>query len=484
MPDLTAGMLIAAGLLAASVLASKAASRFGVPALLLFLAIGMVAGSEGVGGITFVDAGLTQSIGIIALAFILFSGGLDTKWSDVRPVLGAGISLATIAILVSAFAVGLAAHLLLGFPLIGGVLLGAIVSSTDAAAVFSVLRSRGVNLTGEVRPLIELESGSNDPMAVFLTIALIERFVNPGAPLAGFAVSFVLQMTVGAIVGILAGKIAVWLLNAIRLEYDGLYPVLTLAIVLATYAAATGLRGNGFLAVYIAGIVAGNQRFIHRRSVMRFHDGIAWLMQIAMFLALGLLVFPSELASVAGLGLTIALVATFVARPLSVFIALAFSRFDWREKLFISWAGLRGAVPIILATFAMTAQLRGSITVFNIVFFSVIISVLIQGATIPLAARLLRVEAVAPQHDPALHRRLGSDLLAIDLAAGSPAIGRQLVELSLPVETLVLLVYREDSFFAPTGSTVLEAEDRLMVFTDKVSVDEVREILQGTSLAL
>ncbi|HEX7708588.1 MAG TPA: potassium/proton antiporter [Thermoanaerobaculia bacterium] len=484
MPDLTAGMLIAAGLLAASVLASKAASRFGVPALLLFLAIGMAAGSEGVGGITFVDAGLTQSIGIIALAFILFSGGLDTKWSDVRPVLGAGISLATIAILVSAFVIGLAAHLLLDFPLIGGVLLGAIVSSTDAAAVFSVLRSRGVNLGGQVRPLIELESGSNDPMAVFLTIALIERFVNPEAPLSGFALSFVLQMTVGAIVGILAGKIAVWLLNAIRLEYDGLYPVLTLAIVLATYAAATGLRGNGFLAVYVAGIVAGNERFIHRRSVMRFHDGIAWLMQIAMFLALGLLVFPSELASVAGLGLTIALVATFVARPLSVFIALAFSRFDWREKLFISWAGLRGAVPIILATFAMTAQLRGSITVFNIVFFSVIISVLMQGATIPLAARVLRVTAVAPQHDPALHRRLESDLLAIDLAAGSPAIGRQLVELSLPVETLVLLVYREDSFFAPTGSTLLEADDRLMVFTDKVSVDEVREILQGTSKAL
>lgn len=479
MSPLTISMLVAAALLLTSVLGSKAATRFGVPALLLFLAIGMLAGSEGLGGIHFEDAQLAQTIGIVALALILFSGGLDTSWKDVRPVIKAGAGLATIGIAISTVAIGAAAHYLLRFPWLEGLLLGAVVSSTDAPAVFAVLRSRDVNLRGRLQPLIELESGSNDPMAVFLTLALIGRIMDPTTSLSAFAIAFALQMTVGALAGAAFGRSAVWLLNRIRLEYDGLYPVLTLAYALTAYAVTDALRGNGFLAVYIAGIIVGNSRVIHRRSVMRFHDGLAWLMQIAMFLALGLLVFPRQLLPVANVGLTIAIVTTFVARPLSVFLTLALSRFTWREKLFISWAGLRGAVPIVMATFAMTAKLPYGGTIFNIVFFSVLASVLLQGSTIPLAARLLGVTADAPAGDA--ERARHSDLTTIDLEPGAAALGRQLVELALPDDVLVLLVYRANAFFPATGGTTFAAGDRLLIFTSKESIDEARRVFHGPS---
>ncbi|HKR62261.1 MAG TPA: potassium/proton antiporter [Thermoanaerobaculia bacterium] len=478
MHALTTGLLISAVLLLASILASKAAARFGVPALLLFLGIGMLAGSDGPGGIWFDDVQLAQSIGVVALALILYSGGLDTPWHDVRPALASGLSLATFGVVVSAAIIGGAAYYFLDFPLPYGLLLGAIVSSTDAAAVFSVLRSRGVRLRGRLQPLIELESGSNDPMAVFLTLALIERILKPSAPLLGFFVELVLEMSIGAVAGIALGRLAVWTLNRIRLEIDGLYLVLSLAFVMIAYAATDLLHGNGFLAVYVAGVVMGNRRFIHRRAVMRFHDGLAWLMQIAMFLALGLLVFPSHLAPVAGLGLTVAIVATFIARPVAVFVALSASQFGWREKLFIAWTGLRGAVPIILATFAMTAKLPGGATIFNIVFFSVLVSVLLQGSTIPAVARWLRLSGDAPSDEGAMRRE--SDLLTIDLQRGAPAIGRQLVELALPSDTLVLLVYRGNEFFPTTGATTFVEGDRLMVFTSKKSVGDARAVLQGT----
>ncbi|HYH08294.1 MAG TPA: potassium/proton antiporter [Thermoanaerobaculia bacterium] len=474
MSPLTIAMLVAAGLLLTSVLASKAATRFGVPALLLFLLIGMLAGSEGIGGIEFEDVELTQSIGITALALILFSGGLDTPWKQVRPVLKAGASLGTIGIIVAAAATGAAAHYLLGFPWPESLLLGTVVSSTDAPAVFAVLRSRGVNLRGRLQPLIELESGSNDPMAVFLTLTLIERIVDPTASLSAFAIGFAQQMTVGALTGIAIGRATVWLMNRIRLEYEGLYPVLTLGVALLSYGVTEGLHGNGYLAAYLAGMVIGNSRVIHRHSLLRFHDGLAWLMQIAMFLALGLLVFPRQLIPVAGVGLTIAAVATFVARPLAVFVALAAANFTWREKLFIAWAGLRGAVPIVLATFAMTASLPGGTTIFNIVFFSVLASVLLQGATIPMAARLLRV-VEKPKHEHELGR--ASDLLMIDLPPDAPSIGRQIVDLALPDDVLILLVYRGEAFFPATGGTEFRAGDRLLLFTSKRSVDEARRVL-------
>lgn len=477
---MTAILIAVALLLLISVLASKASSRFGVPSLLVFLAIGMLAGSEGPGGISYNDVGAAQSIGILALAFILFSGGLDTRWREVRPVIGAGVSLATLGVVISALLVGAFIHYVFGLPFLEGVLLGAIISSTDAAAVFSVLRSRNINLRSRLTPLIELESGSNDPMAVFLTTALIQRILNPGSPVLSFVGDFIIQMSIGALAGLLIGKLAVWVINHVRLEHDGLYTVVTIATVLLTYGATDALGGNGFLAVYLAGLVMGNHRFIHRASLMRFHDGVAWLMQITMFLALGLLVFPSNLVPVAGKGLSIALALTFVARPVSVFIATAFSRFTARERLMISWAGLRGAVPIILATFPLMAQLPNGVLIFNVVFFTVIVSVVLQGSSIPLVARWLGVAAQTRSvDDDHLPSRGEGELITIEVASGSPAEGRQIVELGLPTETLLLLTYRGDEFFAPNGSTIIRPGDKLIVLTNVRSVDETRRILQG-----
>ncbi|MCC6395090.1 MAG: potassium/proton antiporter, partial [Bryobacterales bacterium] len=345
MTSLDQMLIVAATLLVVGVLASKVSNRLGVPALLLFLLIGMLAGSEGIGGIPFDDARFTQTLGIIALSFILFAGGLETEWAQVSGVLWRGLSLSTIGVLVTALVVGGAATLLFGFTWSEGLLLGSIMSSTDAAAVFSVLRSRGASLKGTNKPLLELESGSNDPMAVFLTMALIRVVNRPDSPVLDLALMFVLQMIVGAAAGYGLGKAFVFVVNRIKLETEGLYPVLTLGVVLLVYGLASSLRGNGFLAVYLAGIVMGNSDFIHKRSLVRFHDGLAWLMQITMFVALGLLVYPSRLIPVAGVGFLIAGILMFVARPAGVFLSLLFAKMGLRHKLLISWVGLRGAVP-------------------------------------------------------------------------------------------------------------------------------------------
>lgn len=479
MSDIESMLLIAAVLMLASVLASKASSRFGVPSLLLFLVIGMLAGSEGPGQIWFNDVAMSQHIGIVALAFILFSGGLDTPWRDVRRVLLPGLSMATIGVVVSAGVAGWFAHVLFRFTPLESLLLGVIISSTDAAAVFAVLRTSGVRLRGKLQPLIELESGSNDPMAIFLTTTLIGLVLKPTTSLPSLAGEFAMEMGIGAAAGMLAGRGSLWLINRIQLDHSGLYPVLSVALVLLTYAGSALIHGNGFLAVYVAGIVIGNNRFIHRATIVRFHDAIAWIMQIAMFLALGLLVFPSRLLQVAGQGVALALILTFVARPLSMFVALAATPFNMREKLLLSWCGLRGAVPIILATFPLIAGLPAGGTMFNIVFFTVIVSVMLQGTTIPWLARRLGLVDQPLNLDPLLPDRRESDLVTIALAERAPAIGRQLVELGLPLETIVLLVYREHGFFAPTGGTMFRTGDRLMVLTSKRSVDEVRDIVAG-----
>lgn len=324
-------------LLLISIIASKASSRLGVPALLLFLLIGMLAGSDGPGGIYFDDPRLAQSLGVVALTFILFAGGLDTDWESVRSVLWKGLSLSTLGALLTAVLVGWFATIALNFTWLEGLLLGAIVSSTDAAAVFATLRSKSVGLRGQLKPLLELESGSNDPMAVFLTVGFSRLLIDPTASVIDLVPMFIQQMALGAILGYVFGKGMILLVNRARLEYEGLYPVLTLALTLLTYGVTTSLGGNGFLAVYLAGLIMGNSDFIHKRSLMRFHDGIAWLMQIAMFLTLGLLVFPSRLPPVAGTGLLIAAFLMVVARPVSVLVTLLFARCSLREKLMVWW---------------------------------------------------------------------------------------------------------------------------------------------------
>lgn len=467
-------LLAASILLVLSVLASKASSRFGVPALLLFLAIGMLAGSEGLGGIYFDNAEVAQSVGVVALALILFSGGMDTNWQDVRPALRSALALATLGVFVSALLVGWFATIVLNFSLLEGVLLGAVVSSTDAAAVFSVLRTRGVNLKGRIEPLLELESGTNDPMAVFLTVGLTHVLAQPDASLLGLAPEFVLEMTLGAAAGVGMGKLMMLIVNRVRLQVEGLYPVLTIALVLLTYGATSVLGGNGFLAVYLAGLVFGNEDFVHKRSVLRFHDGIAWLMQIVMFLALGLLVFPSRLVPVIGVGLLIALFLAFVARPISVFAALLFARMAPNEKLMVSWVGLRGAVPIVLATFPLLAALPNAETIFNIVFFIVITSVLVQGTSLPLVARWLRAEAPPaplPRYPREFvpHVDLTSQVIEVPVGRASPMANQAIVDLSLPPGALIILIKRQDERIVPNGGTVLNGGDTLVVVVDQAS---------------
>jgi cell volume regulation protein A len=475
-------ILVAASvLLLLSVLASKASAKLGVPALLLFLVLGMLAGSDGPGGIYFDDARFAQSLGVVALALILFSGGLDTEWSSVRPVIGKGLALSTIGVLITAVLVGLFARIVLGFSMIEGVLLGAIVSATDAAAVFSVLRARSVGLKGNVRPLLELESGSNDPMAVFLTTGLIGIMTRPGESAFSLIPMFIQQMALGAALGYAMGKLIIFTINRLALEFEGLYPVLTLSLILLTYGTAASLGGNGFLAVYIAGLIMGKTDFIHKRSVMRFHDGLAWLMQIAMFLALGLLVFPSHLLPIVGLGLLSSLFLMLIARPVSVLVTLAFSDMRLNEKLMISWVGLRGAVPIVLATFPLLAGMPRAEMIFDLVFFIVLTSILLQGTSIPLFAKWFRLEAPVRDriHPLELERASGinTELVDVEVPNDSTVIGKQIVVAGFPKGALIVLIGRGNEFIVPNGGTVLESGDRLLVLADKDNLGKTRKAL-------
>ncbi len=481
-------LLVVGVLLLCSVWASRASSRLGVPALVLFLVIGMLSGSDGPGGIAFDNPGLAQSLGVTALIFILFAGGLDTDWKLVRPVLGEGLLLANLGVAISACLVGVFAVYVLGFDPLLGLLFGAIVSSTDAAAVFSVVRERGVSLRNSMEPLLEMESGSNDPMAVFLTIGLTHLIVDADASVRELILELVLEMAVGASLGYAAGRTMEFLINRARLQSEGLYPALTLALMLLTYGLTDQVGGNGFLAIYIAGMTLGNQDFVHKRSIMRFHDAAAWLTQIGMFLALGLLVFPSQLMTVVGSGLLASAFLIFVARPASVFGALAFKKRPVADKLMVSWAGLRGAVPIVLATFPLLEGVPQANLIFNLVFFIVLTSVLIQGTTIPWVARWLGVNRV--EHEPFQYPAeyvpqvdIESQLAEVFVGGESALRGRSLMEVRLPKGALVILVERNGNRLVPSGATVLEGGDRMLVLADPDELAKVRAMAESPTVA-
>jgi cell volume regulation protein A len=334
---------------------------------------------------------------------------------------------------------------------------------------------------------LELESGSNDPMAVFLTTGIIGVMVQPGTSPLSLVPMFIQQMALGAALGYASGKLMILIINRLELEYEGLYPVLTLSLVLLTYSATAELGGNGFLAIYIAGLVMGKTDFIHKRSLMRFHDGLAWLMQIAMFLALGLLVFPSRLLPILGVGLLVSLFLMLAARPISVFISLAFSRIGLNEKVLISWVGLRGAVPIVLATFPLLAGLPKADMMFNLVFFIVLTSILLQGTSLPLVARWLKLDAPVrdkPPYPLELEPAAGikSELVDIEVPAGSSVVGKQIVEARFPKGALIVLIARGNEFIVPKGGTVIEPGDRLLVLADKEDLAETRSIVQSEAL--
>ncbi len=474
----------AAVLILISIIANKVSGRLGLPALLIFIFVGMLAGSEGPGGLEFSDPVVAQSIGVVGLALILFSGGIDTRWSEVRPVLTKGLALSTVGVALTALIVSVAAIVLLGFSTLEGFLLGAIVSSTDAAAVFSILRSRRASLKGELRPLLEFESGSNDPMAIFLTIGAIALLMQPGASFFSLVPLFMQQMAVGSLLGYGMGTGTAWLINTVKLEYEGLYAVITLASALLVYGLTTIVGGNGFLATYIAGMVIGNSAIVHRKSLIRFHEGIGWLMQITLFLTLGLFVFPSEILPVLVPGIIISFVLIFIARPVAVYIALLPWKMKRNEKIMISWVGLRGAAPIVLATFPLLAGVPQAHVFFNLVFFMVIASALLHGTSIPSVARLLEIAAPLPGRSRfgiEMEPREGSksELIELVVPQGSLAAGRPIVSLGLPAGTLIILLAKGSEQFSPRGDTIIEEGDTLLILTSSDTAGPVRGIIMG-----
>lgn len=475
-------LLFGSLLLFLSIIASKTSIKLGIPALILFLVVGMLAGSDGPGGIYFYDLKIAQLLGVVALTFILFSGGLETKWESVKPILWMGVTLSTLGVFITAACVGVFAFYILGCTLYEGLLLGAIVSSTDAAAVFSILRSRSIGLKGNLRPVLEFESGSNDPMAYFLTVSLIYLISDPDASLISLVPRFFKGMILGAMCGYAMGKAMIWIINRIKLDIDGLYPVLILALVFFTFSFTDFIGGNGFLAIYISAIILGNSNFLHKKSLIRFYDGQAWLMQIVMFLTLGLLVFPSEIVPVIGPGLLISLFLIFIARPVAVLISLAFfKQFNIRKKLFISWVGLRGAVPIIFATYPLIAGIPYANTIFNLVFFISVSSVLLQGTSLPVIAKWLHVSVPEKLKrkfplDFELKENFNSELLELDIPENSMAIGKAVMELDLPKTALIVLIHRDGKYITANGATQIQPKDHLLIMADsKKAVNKVIE---------
>ncbi|HYH83666.1 MAG TPA: potassium/proton antiporter [Longimicrobium sp.] len=477
-------LLVAALLVVLGVAASKVSARYGVPVLVLFVGIGMLAGSEGVGGIDFNNYPLAHGAGTIALAVILFDGGLRTPFHSVRHAMAPALSLATVGVLLTAGMVGAAASYILGVPMLYGMLLGGIVASTDAAAVFSVLRSTGLRLPERVNHTLELESGSNDPMAVFLTVSLLDVLLGKMEPGAGLLALFVQHMAIGGVVGVGLGLATVWITNRIQLGAEGLYPVFVAAAGLLAYGVAATLHGSGFLAVYLAGMAIASRRVVFQRGILLFHDGAAWLSQVCMFVMLGMLSFPSRVLHVAIPGLLITGVLVFVARPLAVAAALLPFRFGAREIAFVSWAGLKGAVPIVLATFPLLLGLPRAEPLFDVVFFVVLVSALLQGWTLAPLARLLKLEGPgAPPAAMSLEitslRPVEGDIVQYSLTGGGRVEGKMIRELALPDGAVVAMVARESRVIPPRGSTQLRKGDHVFVVLSPGARPLVDRIFSG-----
>lgn len=472
-------LLVGSILIFTSILISKTGYRFGIPTLLLFLLVGMAFGSDGL-GIQFNSASDAQFIGMMALSIILFSGGMDTRYADIKPVLKQGILLSTVGVLVTTLLTGLFifflshyTHASIELTLMVSLLLAATMSSTDSASVFSLLRSQRMNLKYNLRPMLELESGSNDPMAYMLTIVLIQ-VIGSGS---NFDVTVILkdlfiQFLFGGVIGYAFGKFAVWLVNKIELSNSALYPILLLSLVFITFTLTDLVKGNGYLAVYIAGMIVGNARLAYRKETNTFMNGLTWLFQIIMFLTLGLLVNPHEMLDISVTALLIGVFMILIARPVSVFLCLLpFKGITNKARVFISWVGLRGAVPIIFATYPVIAQIPGSNQLFNIVFFITLLSLTIQGMTISKMARWLKLdlpeEKEGNEFGVELPEEIDTHLDDITLTEDMLSTGNRLADMNIPKGTLVMLIKRGNEFIIPNGQIELHAGDKLLVMSEK-----------------
>ena len=471
-------LLIGSVLIFSSIIISKTGYRFGIPTLLLFLLVGMLFGSDGL-GLQFNSARDAQFIGMIALSIILFSGGMDTKFQDIKPVLKPGIVLSTVGVLLTTVLTGVFIYFLSGLThtnieltMMASLLLAATMSSTDSASVFSLLRSQRMNLKENLRPMLELESGSNDPMAYMLTIVLIQ-IISSGSELSLAVVGrdFLVQFLIGGSVGYAFGRFAVWLVNRINLSNSSLYPILLLSIVFATFTITDLLKGNGYLAVYIAGVIVGNVRLVYRKEINTFMNGLTWLFQIIMFLSLGLPVNPHEMLDIAAVALLIGLFMIVIARPVSVFACLLpFRNISNKARLFVSWVGLRGAVPIIFATYPVIAGIEGSQQLFNIVFFITLLSLVVQGMSISSFARWLHLdlpeEKEGNEFGVELPDEIDTKLEDMTLTTEMLAGGNRLKDMNIPKGSLVMLVKRGNEFIIPNGQVELHAGDKLLFISE------------------
>lgn len=465
-------LLVTGVLLLLGIVSSKLSTRLGMPVLVLFLLVGMLAGSEGIGGLEFEDYRLTHAIGTVALVMILFDGGLSTSMASIRASWKPSLLLATVGVVVTAAITGVAASWILGISLMEGMLLGSIVGSTDASAVFSILRWGGIGLPKKLASVLEVESASNDPAAVFLTIGCIELLLGNVTLGPGLLSLFLSQWVLGGGIGLVGGRATVWLANRIELGAPGLYPVLVSACCLLIYGVAVQVGGSGFLAVYLAGVVAGNRSMILQQGIRRFHDAIAWLAQIVMFVTLGLLCFPSRLLEVSGKAVLICVVLFFVARPAAVLISALPFGFNRRELTFMSWVGLKGAVPITLATFPlMFAKPEVSLQaplLFDVVFFIVVVSAVIQGTSLAAVARWLGLECPR-EPDPPVTLEISSlrnvDGKVVDYAVNedSRAAGRLVKELALPGGVVIAMITRGEKVIPPQGITRIHAGDHVIL---------------------
>lgn len=470
--------LVGSLLVYVSILAGRTGYKIGVPVLLFFLLVGMLFGQDGI-GLQFDSAEHAQSLGMVAMSIILFAGGMDTQFKDIRAVLKPGIVLSTVGVLLTALFTGLFIWGLSGFSwsgihfsFLGALLLAATMSSTDAASVFAILSSQRLHLKQNLRPMLELESGSNDPVAYMLTILLIQILQSGDLSVWDIAFTFVVQFLVGGLAGYFFGWLAVKKINKLNIDNQALYPILLLSMVGLTFSITTVLKGNGYLAVYIAGMMVGNNKIAYRKETYTFIDGISWLFQIIMFLVLGLLVNPHELTNVALVSVLIGIFMIVVARPATVFLCLLpFRNYTFKAKSFISWVGLRGAAPIVFATYPVVAKVEGAHVLFNIVFFITLLSLLIQGTTVALAANKMELSLPAPKEGNEfgveIPEEIGSDLHDLTITAEMLATGDTLKDMNIPKGTLVIMIKRDEDILIPNGTLRLQEGDKLLVITER-----------------
>lgn len=472
-----------------SIFLSKSSTRFGLPILVLFLFVGILAGSEGIGGIHFENYELTHTLSLIALCLIIFSGGIETNFNEVRPHLYRGILLSSFGVIFTTAVVGLFSFYTLKMPLLDSMLLGAILSATDAAAVFSIFKDRKAQVLGPTKTILKFESGSNDPMAYFLVTLLYGMIEAKGNINANDTILvFILNPIIGIICGHALSKAFVYINNKINLEHLGLYPALTLAFLFLAYSGTTKLGGNGFLSVYIFGITVGNQKIVHENVLFSFYDGISWLSQIGLFVMLGLLVFPSRLMEIAFPALVLASFLILIARPMAVFLCLIGSKFKLNEKIFISWAGLKGASPIVFASFAATHAGESVHRIFDIVFFVVLVSALVQGSTLKWFAHnlsLLEESIEDPEYPINMEslEKMKNGIFEYHISQEDYAVDKKVIDLKLPPGTWILFLKRKGTFIIPDGATTLNENDKALVVTkNKDDINIAKSAFQENKL--